>query len=80
MQYVIYLHFYRDKFFRFFFERIPSKTQLDVDALTQFEISAPMSREFYTDLANSFLYLRVKITKANGDPVAAAPKVSICYF
>ncbi len=60
---------------RYTFERIPTKSQLDDPNLAQFEISAPMSRENYTDLHNSFLYLRVKITHADGSDIDAAPKV-----
>jgi len=36
-----------------------------------------MSRENYTDLSNSYLYMRVKIVKADNSNIDAAPKAII---
>ena len=62
-----------------FYEKIPSKSQLSDAALTQLEFSIPSSLEFYTDLTDTFLYLRVKLPKS-GANVAAAPLCGTVNF
>ena len=58
-----------------YFLEVPCLSNLDQTSLSQIEFAAEGSQIEYTDLAQSYIALTMKIVKADGTPLTATDKV-----